>query len=98
MLCGTVPFKAQNLEDLHKLILKGEFSFPVELSEDAQTIVKGMIRLNPRERLTIPQILAHHWLKETNEDDSEEEDEDKQDEQPNNNAVASGPDGQRGVH
>jgi lipoprotein NlpI len=27
-----------------------------------------MIRLNPRERLTIPQILAHHWLKETNED------------------------------
>ena len=58
-----------------------------------------MIRLNPRERLTIPQILAHHWLKETNEDDSEEEDEDKQDDsQPNNNAVATGPDGQRGVH
>ena len=28
-----------------------------------------MIRLNPRERMTIPQILAHHWLKETNEDD-----------------------------
>lgn len=77
MLCGTVPFKAQNLEDLHKLILKGEFAFPVELSEDAQQIVKGMIRLNPRERLTIPQILAHHWLKETNEDDSDEEDEDK---------------------
>ena len=35
-----------------------------------------MIRLNPRERLTIPQILGHSWLKETNEDDSEEEDED----------------------
>lgn len=33
-----------------------------------------MIKLNPRERLTIPQILAHHWLKETNEDDSDEED------------------------
>jgi hypothetical protein len=27
--------------------------------------------------MTIPQILAHHWLKETNEDDSEEEEEDK---------------------
>ncbi len=35
MLCGTVPFKAQNLEDLHKLILKGDFTFPVELSEEA---------------------------------------------------------------
>jgi serine/threonine protein kinase len=54
MLCGTVPFKAQNLEDLHKLILKGDFAFPVELSTEAQAIVKGMIKLNPRERLTIP--------------------------------------------
>ena len=36
-----------------------------------------MIKLNPRERLTIPQILAHHWLKETNEDDSDEEEEEK---------------------
>ena len=38
-----------------------------------------MIKLNPRERLTIPQILAHHWLKETNDDDSEEEEEEKGD-------------------
>lgn len=80
MLCGTVPFKAQNLEDLHKLILKGEFTFPTELSSEAQTIVRGMIKLNPRDRLTIPQILAHAWLKETNEDDSDEEEEDKNDE------------------
>ena len=35
MLCGTVPFKAGNLEDLHKLILKGEFQFPCELSAEA---------------------------------------------------------------
>lgn len=35
MLCGTVPFKASNLEDLHKLILKGEFSFPNELTAEA---------------------------------------------------------------
>ena len=97
MLCGTVPFKAQNLEDLHKLILKGDFTFPVDLSEEAQTIVRGMIRLNPRERMTIPQILGHPWLKETNEDDSEEEEEDKtaaapggQDATQNNNPVEGG--------
>jgi hypothetical protein len=36
-----------------------------------------MIRLNPRDRLTIPQILSHQWLKETNEDDSDEEEEEK---------------------
>ena len=43
MLCGTVPFKASNLDDLHKLILKGDFTFPTELSSEAQALVKGMI-------------------------------------------------------
>jgi len=74
MVCGTVPFKAQNLEDLHKLILKGDFTFPVELSQDAQSIIRGLIRLNPKERLTIPQLLCHPWLKETSDEDSEDED------------------------
>ncbi len=101
MLCGTVPFKAQNLEDLHKLILKGEFSFPLELSEEAQSIVRGMIRLNPRERMTIPQILGHPWLKETNEDESEEEEEEKKDENgaegAANNAHNSGVPGVQGL-
>ena len=54
MLCGTVPFKATNLEDLHKLILKGEFTFPCQLSDESKAIIKGMIRLNPTHRLTIP--------------------------------------------
>ena len=44
-------------------------------------MVKGMIKLDPRERLTIPQILAHVWLKETNEDDSEEDEEEKNDDE-----------------
>lgn len=45
-----------------------------------------MIKLNPRERLTLPSILAHHWLKETNDDDSEDEEEEK-------NEVGGGPHG-----
>ena len=54
MLCGTVPFKASNLEDLHKLILKGDFTFPCELSSEAQILVRGMINLEPKLRLTVP--------------------------------------------
>lgn len=73
MLCGTVPFKAQNLDELHQLILKGEFEFAQELSDDAQKIVKGMIKLEPSHRLTIPEILAHPWLKETNDEETDEE-------------------------
>jgi serine/threonine protein kinase len=75
MLCGTVPFKAQNLEDLHKLILKGEFTFACDLSQEAQSLIKSMLKLEPKARITIPQTLAHAWLKETNEDDSDEEEE-----------------------
>ena len=54
MLCGTVPFKASNLEDLHKLILKGDFTFPSELTTEAQGLVRGMIVLEPKSRLTVP--------------------------------------------
>lgn len=57
------------------MILKGEFTFATDLTPEAQAMVRGMIKLNPRERLTIPQILAHQWLKETNEDDSDEDEE-----------------------
>jgi len=77
MLCGTVPFKAPNLEELHKLILKGEFKFPIDLSVEAQAMVRGLIILDPKKRLTIPEILAHTWLKETNEDEEEEEEEEE---------------------
>ena len=75
MLCGTVPFKAPTLEELHKLILAGDFTIPDTLSQEAKDLIHGMIRLEPGDRLTIPQILSHAWLKETNEmaTDSEEE-------------------------
>jgi serine/threonine protein kinase len=74
MLCGTVPFKAPTLEELHKLILAGKFTFPIELSNEAKELISGMIKLEPTQRLTIPQILNHPWLKETNEMESESED------------------------
>lgn len=32
-----------------------------------------MIRLEPKDRLTVPQILSHEWLKDTNDDTEESE-------------------------
>jgi hypothetical protein len=34
MVQGTVPFKAANISDLHKLILRGHFDFPVDTVSD----------------------------------------------------------------
>ena len=50
-----------------------------------------MIQLEPKSRLTVPQILSHQWLKETNEDESDDEDEDNNDDDKdgkNNNHVS----------
>ena len=52
-----------------------------------------MIQLEPRARLTVPQILSHAWLKETNEDESDDEEEENNDEKDgveDNSAVAGG--------
>jgi len=41
MLQGTVPFKANNIADLHKLILKGDFDFAVDtITENAKDLVR----------------------------------------------------------
>jgi hypothetical protein len=52
-----------------------------------------MIQLEPKARLTVPQILSHGWLKETNEDESDEEEENNEEEKDgvkDNSAVAGG--------
>jgi serine/threonine protein kinase len=52
MLQGTVPFKANNIADLHKLILKGDFDFAVDsISEEAKDLIRKMLVLNPDKRI-----------------------------------------------
>ena len=63
MVQGTVPFKATNIADLHKLILKGEFIFPVDtVSDEVKDLVKRMLILDPKDRISIPQMLNHAWV------------------------------------
>lgn len=50
-------------------------------------MLTNMIRLEPKDRLTVPQILAHDWLKDTNDDsdsESSNEDENENNEKGNN--------------
>jgi len=73
MLQGTVPFKAPNMKELHESIKWGEYKFPVEISSEAKDIIKKMLVLNPSERISIPEILAHPWIKEETSDDEDDE-------------------------
>jgi serine/threonine protein kinase len=63
MLSGTVPFKANNMTDLHKLILKGSYSPIKEITDDASSLITGLLEIDPKKRLKIDQILNHPWLK-----------------------------------
>lgn len=67
MIFGTVPFKAGNIEDLHKLILKAKYSLKDTVSEDVKDLIKGMLERDPKRRLTIPEILAHPWMQNIDE-------------------------------
>lgn len=62
MLCGTVPFKANNMKDLHNLITKGKFSFPCEVSSDAKDLIRNMLKLKSEDRYSIPDILNSGWV------------------------------------
>ena len=65
MLQGTVPFKANNIAELHKLILKGDFDFAYpHISQEAKDIVRRMLVLTPEKRISVPEMLNHPWLQE----------------------------------
>lgn len=65
MVQGTVPFKASNISDLHKLILKGDFIFPVDgVSDEVKDLVCKMLVIKPEDRISIPQMLNHPWVKD----------------------------------
>ena len=63
MLTGTVPFKAFNIEDLHKAIFSGKFTCPDYLTPECQNLIHAMLKLDPYSRITLDQIMNHEWLK-----------------------------------
>ena len=66
MIYGTVPFKANNMAELHNLIMKGNYVLKPSASEDARDLLKKILEVDPKKRLTIPQILCHRWFADYN--------------------------------
>ena len=64
MLYGTVPFKANNMEELHKLIVKGKYVLKDDISIEARNLLRGLLEVNPEKRLTIKQIYRHKWFED----------------------------------
>ncbi|CAG9320779.1 unnamed protein product [Blepharisma stoltei] len=62
MLCGTVPFKAKNLNDLHKMILLGKYAIPEYMSDEAKDLISLFLNPIPQYRISLKDALEHRWF------------------------------------
>ncbi len=53
MLYGTVPFKANNMSDLHKLIIKAKYTLKEDISKEAQDLITKLLEPSPKKRYTV---------------------------------------------
>nr|XP_027784513.1 sperm motility kinase 3A-like [Marmota flaviventris] len=67
MLTGHRPFKASSKKRLRKKILHPKVKFPQHVSAEAQRLLKKILIVDPRARLSVEEILADPWLNQDEE-------------------------------
>ncbi|CAL9163485.1 unnamed protein product [Musa hybrid cultivar] len=70
-LCGVPPFWAESEQGIFNTILRGQIDFTSDpwpnISPGAKDLVRKMLNLDPRQRLTAFEVLNHPWIKEDGE-------------------------------
>ena len=59
LLCGYLPFKDTNTAIIYQKIPFGEFKCGKLISHEARDLLKGILNIDPDERLSISQICNH---------------------------------------
>ncbi|KAI1732853.1 protein kinase domain-containing protein [Ditylenchus destructor] len=62
LLCGALPFEDESMPKLYKKILAGTYYEPQFLSAQSKELLRGMLNVNPKNRITVKQLLVHPWL------------------------------------
>lgn len=66
MLSGVMPFFDENLPRLHKSIRTGTYDLKSEpwpsISDCAKDLIKKLICVDPKERLSANEALMHEWI------------------------------------
>uniref|UniRef100_A0A131XEN3 non-specific serine/threonine protein kinase n=1 Tax=Hyalomma excavatum TaxID=257692 RepID=A0A131XEN3_9ACAR len=70
LLCGFPPFYSNHglaiSPGMKKRIRAGQYDFPnpewKNVSQDAKDLIKGLLRTDPTQRLTIEEVLANKWI------------------------------------
>jgi len=62
MVTGVMPFRAETVGKLKKVILEGTYFMPEFLSESCKQLIRELLRLTPSQRIAIPDIKHSDWL------------------------------------
>ena len=63
MLTGQLPFQGENRKETMNQILKAKLGMPEYLSPDAQSLLRGLFKRNPANRLCSGNKLFFFFLK-----------------------------------
>ncbi|KAJ3249325.1 hypothetical protein HK104_007673, partial [Borealophlyctis nickersoniae] len=63
-ICGYLPFDDDNDVMIHKKIVNLEYDLPDFLSDVSKDLITRILKIDFRERITIPDILAHPWFRD----------------------------------
>ncbi|XP_027914242.1 calcium-dependent protein kinase 3-like [Vigna unguiculata] len=68
LLSGVPPFWAENEQGIFNAILRGHIDFASDpwpsISSSAKDLVKNMLRVDPKKRLSAVEVLNHPWMRE----------------------------------
>lgn len=63
MLNGRLPFDGQDLYDTLRLVRKGDYYMPPELSVEATDLIQRLLQRQPRNRISMAEIWEHPLLR-----------------------------------
>jgi 5'-AMP-activated protein kinase catalytic alpha subunit len=62
MVAGKLPFDEEDNELLFASIVKGEYIMPSTFSAPLQDLIRNILNVDPKKRLTITKIFMHSWM------------------------------------
>ena len=62
MVTGIMPFRADTVGKLKRLILAGEFVIPSFVSDSCQFLIRAMLKQLPADRFSMQQVQRSDWM------------------------------------